>query len=331
MEEHHSISDEIESQAFGKAGKAHISHPLVLPLAMRDLAGCFANQAVRVAGATCPATTANSPGVLAESSPAYNTVTCLYKTVLSTKKELLTRIIWSKTHAGVSLFASVDSSSSPSSDAQKPQLLHKKKGTRSFAAGGGDSVAVLHWDISAAAYESGPEPAKGFYVAVVADGEFGLLLGDRLGVLFKNLGVDGPLPATADFAMVGRREQVRGTSVYSTRAELEGDGKKHEISIRWRGDESDAADSGLQVAVDRKTLISVERLRWNFRGNQAIFVDGSTIDVMWDVHDWWFRGSSRCALFMFRARRSLEQWLWLDEEEVGNGERGFSLLIQAFN
>jgi hypothetical protein len=38
---------------------------------------------------------------------------------------------------------------------------------------------------------------------------------------------------------------------------------------------------------------SVKQLQWNFRGNQTIFVDNLLVDLMWDVHDWFFNPTSR--------------------------------------
>ncbi|CAL9207614.1 unnamed protein product [Musa hybrid cultivar] len=287
---------------------------------MRDLAGCFASQAARVAEASCSAT-GNSSSVAER--PIQNAVTCFYRTVLSTHKELLTRVVWSKHHqAAASLSVTIQDSTSNAVESQLPQ---KTKGSRCFVAG--DSVIGLHWDISAAKYEMGPEPAKDFYVVMIADAEFALLLGDMCGEFMKK--DEGALPV-AEFSVVSRREQVHGATLYSTRAQFGGDGKKHEILIRCKGDELDGDDSELHVAVDKKILVSVKRLKWNFRGNQTIFVDGSTIDVMWDVHGWWFCDSSHCALFMFRTRNSPQRRLWSEEELAQGTMSGFSLLIQAF-
>ncbi|URD80991.1 hypothetical protein MUK42_05037 [Musa troglodytarum] len=289
---------------------------------MRDLAGCFASQAARVAEAACSATGDSSP--VAE-RPTQNAVTCFYRTVLSTRKELLTRVVWSGSghhQAAASLAVTIQDATS---NAVESQLLQKTKGSRCFVAGG--SVIGLHWDVSAAKYEMGPEPAKNFYVVMIADAEFALLLGDRCGELVKK---DEGAPPVAEFSVVGRREQVRGATLYSTRAQFGGDGKKHDISIRCRGDELDGDDAELHVAVDRKVLVSVKRLKWNFRGNQTIFVDGSTVDVMWDVHGWRFCDSSHCALFTFRTRNSPQRRLWSEEELAQGMMSGFSLLIQAF-
>ncbi|KAG6536277.1 hypothetical protein ZIOFF_001328 [Zingiber officinale] len=117
---------------------------------------------------------------------------------------------------------------------------------------------------------SSKEPSKAFYLAIIADVEFALLLGDMCGRFIEHFGATHSIVA---FSM-------------------------HEIMIRCKGDELNAKELKLYVEVDKKEVVSVRRLRWNFRGNQAIFVDSSTVDVMWDVHGWWFCDSSRCAEFL---------------------------------
>jgi hypothetical protein len=63
-------------------------------------------------------------------------------------------------------------------------------------------------------------------------------------------------------------------------------------------------------------LARVKRLQWNFKGNQTIFVDNLLVDLMWDVHDWFFNPASRYAVFMFRTRNGLDSRLWLEEKLV---------------
>ena len=92
-----------------------------------------------------------------------------------------------------------------------------------------------------------------------------------------------------------------------------------------------AEEEELWVSVDGKRAVQARRPRLNFRGNQTVFVDGAPVDVMWDLHGWWFReppyGS---AVVMLRARSALESRLWLEEEEVATAVPGFSLVLQAF-
>ncbi|CAL9131701.1 unnamed protein product, partial [Musa textilis] len=174
-----------------------------------------------------------------------------------------------------------------------------------------------------ARYGSGPEPIDNFYVVVMVNAEFGLLLGDMSKEHIRRFG--GTIP-TAEFSMISRKEQVLGHSRHSTTSRFRDAGRDHEITVRCKGDGCDARDSELSVCIDRKRVVQVRKLRWNFRGNQTVFVEGSPVDVMWDVHDWWFGNPSGCAMFMFRTRSSPESRPWSSSEEMS----GFSLVIQAF-
>ncbi|MQM14973.1 hypothetical protein Taro_047909 [Colocasia esculenta] len=267
-------------------------------------------------------------------------VTCLYRTRLSTQKELLVRVTWSKSLLGQGLSVGVDHCSSPQHPPQKTagatnsMLLRKKKGNHTFLSG--EIEVGLHWDISAAKYGFGPEPVEGFYLVVTVEAEVALVLGDISREHIKGLeGGSGGLPV-AEFSLVSRREQVLGGTPYATKARFGDNGRDHEILIRCKGGEGGVGgsrDAELSVSIDRKKVVQVRRLRWNFRGNQTIFVDGLPVDMMWDVHDWWFSDTSGRAAFMFRTRSALESRLWLEEEllhrEQG-GKSGFSLLIHAF-
>ena len=92
-----------------------------------------------------------------------------------------------------------------------------------------------------------------------------------------------------------------------------------------------AEEEELWASVDGKRTVQARRPRLNFRGNQTVFVDGAPVDVMRDLHGWWFReppyGS---AMVMLRARSALQSRLWLEEEEVATAAPWFSLVLQAF-
>nr|DAD39138.1 TPA_asm: hypothetical protein HUJ06_013461 [Nelumbo nucifera] len=45
----------------------------------------------------------------------------------------------------------------------------------------------------------------------------------------------------------------------------------------------------LSTHIDKRKVIRVKRLKWNFRGNRTIFIDGFLVDMMWDVHDWFLQ------------------------------------------
>ncbi|KAG6488261.1 uncharacterized protein LOC122011336 [Zingiber officinale] len=108
--------------------------------------------------------------MLAASSPhlvtVHDTITCIYRTVLSSGKKLFTQVVWSANQVG-GAFLSVTVKYGILPSKPHAHLLRKKKGRRSFTAG--DSAISLHWDTSAAAYESGLELSKAFYLSMVAD------------------------------------------------------------------------------------------------------------------------------------------------------------------
>lgn len=92
-----------------------------------------------------------------------------------------------------------------------------------------------------------------------------------------------------------------------------------------------------------------------------MFFDGMLIDMMWDLHDWFYKetassssssktassssasstssSSPPCAVFMFRRRSGLDSRLWIDEDEeeskmkkkIGSRDEkhSFSLIICA--
>ncbi|XP_065018787.1 uncharacterized protein LOC135644800 [Musa acuminata AAA Group] len=309
----------------GRTRKRLLSNHLLLPPTMRDFASCFSENAVKISDASCSGS--SSGGLALDGTSVVSAVICVYGVRLSTLKELLIRVAWSKSHVGPALSIGIDDSPSLhcwKPDAMSCQLLRKKKGARSYVSG--KSAVVVHWDLSFARYgSSGPEPIDNFYVVVMVNAEFGLLLGDMSKEHIRRFGDTIP---TAEFSMISRKEQVLGHSRHSTTSRFRDAGRDHEITVRCKGDGCDAKDSELSVCIDRKRVVQVRKLRWNFRGNQTVFVEGSPVDVMWDVHDWWFGNPSGCAMFMFRTRSSPESRLWSSssEEEMS----GFSLVIQAF-
>ena len=62
-------------------------------------------------------------------------------------------------------------------------------------------------------------------------------------------------------------------------------------------------------------------------------MDGLLVDLLWDVHDWFFNPNSGNAVFMFRTRSGMDSRLWLEEKLVERDQQErveFSLLIYAF-
>jgi hypothetical protein len=195
----------------------------------------------------------------------------------------------------------------------------------------GDPPLALFWDLTAARYAAGsPEPASGFYFVAVAGAEVVLAAGD-LASDFVKAKFEGQIPkarfravARADRVVAGRHSPPDAT-MHTARVRFAEGGAEHEVSV---GCSSRPGEEELWVCVDGKRAVQARGLRWNFRGNQTVFVDGAPVDVMWDLHGWWFRHPPGCAVVMLRARSALESRLWLEEKEAV--APGFSLLVQAF-
>ncbi|XP_078434595.1 DUF868 family protein (DUF868) [Wolffia australiana] len=295
---------------------------------MRDFASCYGDRAVHVSYSSC----SGSGSVLSGRDPSVQrSVSCFYKVRLSTQAEILVKVGWSKSLIGQGFSLGVeDYPCKEHAERGNSILLRKKKGSRAHVFG--SSTVEIFWDISSAKYGSGAEPIQGFYVVVVVNSELGLLLGDMNVAHIKTLEEFKPAP---EFRLISRKEQVFGGTLHVTKARFRDGGRDHEILIKCMGDARDTKDSELFVCIDKKKVVHVRRLKWNFRGNHTIFVDGMPVDMMWDVHDWWFSETSSRAAFLFRARSGLESRPWLLEDDTVDKEQagskpGFSLLISAF-
>ncbi|KAE8817351.1 hypothetical protein D1007_05045 [Hordeum vulgare] len=221
-------------------------------------------------------------------------------------------------------------------------LMQKKRGTRSFVTEGGTAVAV-HWDTSEAKYAAAsPEPCGGeYHLAVVADAELALLLG--AGAAREELSRrSGARPRAV---LVSRREQLRASAAeasvaHSTRCRFRDGGAEHEVTVRCRGDRrgEQQQEGEVAVSVDGKSIVEARRVGWNFRGNRtAVLGDGAVVEVMWDVHDWWFSGARTggAAQFMVKARGPGPAdggRVWMDEELASKGQPpdGFFLHMQCY-
>lgn len=222
-----------------------------------------------------------------------------------------------------------------------PRRLWKAKGSRSFQCLG--LKIDVSWDLTYARFNGGPEPVSGFHVIVQADHKIILLLGDACNEDEDEellLELKRPKAGNPEFALISRSEQFFGGSSYSTKAKFgkAGTARAHDVMIKFARNEEEEdgnyTSPVLSVFIDGKKMFRVQRLRWNFRGNQTIFVDGLLIDMMWDVHDWFFRQGIGLAVFMLRTRSGLDSRLWLEEKDLQENEMekvGFSLLICACN
>lgn len=296
---------------------------------MRDIVSCFSESAVSVSNPSC-SSYSNTACINPSLSPSIqNSVACVYRITLSTQKKIVITVTWCKTNSAQGL--SINFGDDPLTPAFRlntnSRLFRKKKGTKLMESG--NSNIEVFWDLSNAKYETGPEPVEGFHVLVMVDSEIGLILGDiaeeTVAKKFKTT------TSAANVSLISRREHCSGNTLYSTKAQFCDAGIAHDILIRCTGESEGLRSPALSVCIDKKTVIRVKRLQWNFRGNQTIFVDNLLVDLMWDVHDWFFNPASGYAVFMFRTRSGLDSRLWLEEKLVQKDQERleFSLLIYA--
>ncbi|XWS43457.1 hypothetical protein CRYUN_Cryun16bG0105600 [Craigia yunnanensis] len=297
---------------------------------MRSIASCYSEHAIKVSDSYCsgPSSQAYLSPNLAPSTP--NTVTCTYKAKISSQRNLLITLLWCNNLIGQGLMINFgESLSTLSKFNPTSHELRKNKGSKTFKSCNSEIEVI--WDVSNAQYINGPEPSTRFSVIVLVDSEICLLIGDMNELHVKKIQSEEPAPK---FSLVSRSENFTGSTVYSTKAQFCDTGLSHDILIKCGGGEEGWRNPVLSVCVDQKKIFQVKRLRWNFRGNQIIFLDGLLVDMMWDLHDWFFKQTSGCAVFMFRTRSGLDSRLWLEEKsnslEQKEKERAeFSLLICA--
>ncbi|KAH7553419.1 hypothetical protein ACOSQ2_030185 [Xanthoceras sorbifolium] len=312
---------------------------------MRSIASCYSEHAIKVSNSYC----SSGPSKQAYFSPNLipsipNSITCIYKAcrVSSSydQKQLLITLTWcNNDFTGQGLMATtINVCDNTSKFNANSHQLGDYKGTKCFDSC--DAKVEVFWDLSNAQYDNGPEPSSEFYVAVLVDSQICLLLGDinedNNNNVVEKLRSEYPL---GKFSLVSRCERFSGNSVvYSTKAQFCDKGTAHDILIKCSGSEEDGSRNNpvLSVCVDKKKIFQVKRLKWNFRGNQTIFLDGGLlVDMMWDVHDWFFKeATSGFAVFMFRTRSGLDSRLWLEENNLKHkgkewADDQFSLLICA--
>ncbi|KAJ1699655.1 hypothetical protein LUZ63_008167 [Rhynchospora breviuscula] len=300
---------------------------------MKDLTSCFSNHAVRVADVACSrsSTVVNRyTFATPNNQPNRSTVTSTYITRLTSQQEILIRFSWSRNHEGSCLTIKLDDqfyNNSPkrmSSRTMSIQLSQEKKGNWTFT---WSSYTVnLYWDMTAAVYSKSPEPISGFNVFMYINSESVLLLGEVTKGCLNQVDLIGTAPL-AQTVMISRKEQVHGLTSYTTKARFHPADSDHKICINYEADKK-----RFSVNVDEKLAVYATKLNWNFRGSQTIFFEKTMVDFMWNLHGWLHgEDSSRdpeCAWFMFRARSSLDEWLW--QVEDGTTHSSFIFTIEAF-
>ncbi|KAK9083869.1 hypothetical protein Scep_030340 [Stephania cephalantha] len=267
---------------------------------MRDFPSCFGESGVQVADSSSSSSSKNN------NNNNQNVVTCVYQCRLGRRSCLIT-VTWSKNLMGQGLSVGIDDSTNQCicKVDVKPWLFSKKKGSKSLKA---DSSKVdVYWDLSNAKFGSGPEPLEGFYLAIVSDREMVLLLGDSNKEVYKKTNA---LPIPPNSRFITKREHIYGKRVYGTKAQFCDNGQIHDIRIEC--DAIALSDPCLSIRIDGKIVMQVKRLRWKFRGNQTILVDGLPVDVFWDTHNWLFGMTPGNAVFMFQTCLSTEK-LWAND------------------
>lgn len=263
---------------------------------MRDFPSCFGENGVQVADSSSSNAT----------KTAQNLVTCVYQCRLRGRSCLIT-VVWSKNLMGQGLSVGIDDSANQSLCKVdiKPWLFSKRKGSKSLEAN--SSKIDIYWDFSSAKFGSGPEPLEGFYVGVVFDRQMVLLLGDLRKEAFKKTNAT-PVPSNAVF--IARRENIFGKKVFRTKAQFCDNGQIHDLMIECNT--IGVTDPYLVIRVDSKIVMQVKQLRWKFRGNHTIAVDGLAVEVFWDVHNWLFSTTLGNAVFLFKTCLSAEK-LWASQ------------------
>uniref|UniRef100_A0A5B7AHL4 DUF868 domain-containing protein n=1 Tax=Davidia involucrata TaxID=16924 RepID=A0A5B7AHL4_DAVIN len=262
---------------------------------MRDFPSCFGENGVQVADSSSPST----------GRTAQNSVTCVYQCRLSSISCLIT-VTWTKNLMGQCLSVGIDDSTSQCLCKVdiKPWVFSKRKGCKNL--GVDDNIIDIHWDLSSAKFGSGPEPLEGFYLAVVFNQEMVLLLGDLRKEAYRKIDA-APVACKASF--IAKREHIFGKKFYSVKAQFCDRGQMHDITIEC--ETVGINDPWLVIRLDSKAVMQVKHLRWKFRGNHTILVDGIPVEVFWDVHNWLFGNVMGSAVFMFQTCLSVsDEKLW---------------------
>ncbi|GMI73961.1 hypothetical protein like AT2G04220 [Hibiscus trionum] len=228
------------------------------------------------------------------------TVTLMYQTNMAGYWRNVT-IIWCKNVMNYSLNIMVnnaeggDNVHSTCKIELKPWHFWSRKGYKSFEVEG--KPVDVYWDLRSAKFTTGPEPVSDYYVALVYDEEVVLLLGDYRKKAYKRT---KSRPALVEPVLFYKKENVFAKKSFATRAKFdEKRRKEHDIVV-----ESSTAglkDPEMWISMDGVVLIHVKNLQWKFRGNQTVLVDKQPVQVMWDVHDWFFSSpGTGHGLFIFK-------------------------------
>ncbi|CAA2987100.1 uncharacterized protein LOC111402020 [Olea europaea var. sylvestris] len=258
---------------------------------MRDFPSCFGENGVQIADSSSSNAT----------RATQNLVTCVYHCQLQSVSRFIT-ITWTKYLMGQGFSVGIENSTKQCLCKVdiKPWLFSKRKGFKNLEVG--SNLIDIYWDLSSAKFGYGPEPLEGFYLAVVFNQELILHLGDLQKQLYKKINVS-PLSSNAVF--VAKREHIYGKRLYNSKGQFCDKGKVHNIGIEL-DTVGGSKDPCLVISIDSKEMIRVTHLKWKFRGNTTIVVEGFPVEVYWDVYGWLFGNVMGNAVFLFRTRLSTE-------------------------
>ncbi|KAK8614658.1 hypothetical protein V6N13_068455 [Hibiscus sabdariffa] len=260
---------------------------------MRDFPSCFGENGVQVADSSSSSSAAKA---------AQNSVTCVYQCRLHGRVCLIS-VTWTKNLMGQGLSVVINDSANHclfKADI-KPWLFSKRKGSKHLEVDRGK--IDICWDLSNARFGSGPEPVEGYYLAVAFEQEMVLFLGDLKKEAIKK--VDTGVDSDPGAIFIAKREHIVGKRLYGVKTRFCDKGRTHDMVIEC--DTVDLKDPCLVIRIDSKTVMQVKRLKWKFRGNHTILVDGLQVEVFWDVHNWLFGDAMGNAVFMFQTCLSEEK------------------------
>ncbi|XP_022760057.1 uncharacterized protein LOC111306470 [Durio zibethinus] len=176
----------------------------------------------------------------------------------------------------------------------KPWHFWSKKGYKSFEVEG--SQVDVYWDLRSAKFTTASEPVADYFVALVADEEVVLLLGDYKKKAYKRT---KSRPAFVEPLLIYKKENVFAKKSFATRARFDERRKEHEIVVE--SSTTGLKDPEMWISMDGVVLVHVRNLQWKFRGNQTVLVDRQPVQVLWDVHDWLFSSpGTGHGLFIFK-------------------------------
>ncbi|KAE8660768.1 hypothetical protein F3Y22_tig00116951pilonHSYRG00801 [Hibiscus syriacus] len=226
------------------------------------------------------------------------TVTVMYQTNMAGYWRNVT-IIWCKNVMNYSLNIMVNNTEGDNVHSTckielKPWHFWSRKGYKSFEVEG--KPVDVYWDLRSAKFTSGPEPVSDYYVALVSDEEVVLLLGDYRKKAYKRT---KSRPALVEPVLFYKKENVFAKKSFAARAKFDEKRKEHDIVVE--SSTTGLKDPEMWISMDGVVLIHVKNLQWKFRGNQTVLVDKQPVQVMWDVHDWFFSSpGTGHGLFIFK-------------------------------